>query len=182
MTLSGGALGLFFAFTKDIVGTENLNHPGFLLCAWIGGGVSSTAILMSFFTSQLAIRKAIRQLDAGKLGMERPGGWFDRITASLNFTGLILFLFGLGMMMTFLSYNLKSHMKNKQDSHDAPLLTGQLMPKAPIGIITAQEVAGRQVPTPPVIVVNPQVSVPQAPPTPQPNSTLSTQSKNEPTK
>ncbi|MCX6966983.1 MAG: hypothetical protein NTZ46_04250 [Verrucomicrobia bacterium] len=123
LTLSGGALGLSFAFTKDVVGTENVIHTGFLLSAWIGWGLSSTVVLLSFFTSQLALRKAIRQLDDGKLEqtdkerMERPGGWYDWLTARLNLAGLCLFLFGLAMMLVFLCFNVKDHMKEKSNTH-----------------------------------------------------------------
>jgi hypothetical protein len=106
LALSGGALGLSFAFTKDIVGTAHLGHIGFLLAAWISWALSSTSVLMSFFTSHLALRKAIRQLDQGTIGAERAGGWWDLITANLNLGGLLLFLFGLAMMIVFLNHNL----------------------------------------------------------------------------
>jgi hypothetical protein len=106
LALSGGALGLSFAFTKDIIGTATMVHAGYLLAAWIGWALSSTSVLVSFFTSQLALRKAIRQLDRGTIGMERPGGLWDFSTASLNLLGLVLFLFGLAMMVIFLNYNL----------------------------------------------------------------------------
>ncbi len=107
LALSGGGLGLSFTFIKDIVGTEDIVHGGFLLAAWIGWAISSTAVLVSFFTSQLAQRKAIKQLDRGRLGMERPCGFYDLITAFLNLCGLVLFVFGLVMMICFLNFNLK---------------------------------------------------------------------------
>ena len=44
LALSGGALGLSFAFTKDIVGTTHVVHIGFLLSAWIAWAASSTAV------------------------------------------------------------------------------------------------------------------------------------------
>lgn len=106
LALSGGALGLSFAFTKDIVGTTNINHVCYLTAAWIAWALSSTVVLLSFFTSQLALRKAIKQLDAGVIGMERPGGWWDASTSTFNVVGLLLFLFGLAMMMFFLKHNL----------------------------------------------------------------------------
>jgi len=164
LTLSGGALGLSFAFTKDVVGTENVVHTGYLLSAWIGWGFSSTAVLLSFFTSQLALRKAIRQLDAGKLDqtdeekMERPGGWFDQITASLNLSGLVLFLFGLAMMLVFLCYNVKDHMKEKANTSLA--INGQLVPQKP------PTMQVRQVETP---VATPTIANPKTP-TPPPIS------------
>jgi hypothetical protein len=105
LALSGGALGLSFAFTKDIVGATQATHSIFLLIAWVSWATSSTFVLLSFFTSQLAMRKAIRQLDA-RYSMQRPGGWLDYGTAVLNVAGLALFLFGLAMMTVFLKYNL----------------------------------------------------------------------------
>lgn len=105
LALSGGALGLSFAFTKDIVGTAHIIHGIYMLLAWIAWAASSTSVLMSFFTSQRAMRKAIRQLDAGKVP-KRPGGWLDFGTEVLNVAGLVLFLLGLAMMVIFLNYNL----------------------------------------------------------------------------
>lgn len=106
LALSGGALGLSFAFTKDIVGTAHLVHSVYLLLAWAAWTASSTSVLMSFFTSQRACRKAIRQLDAAGKVPPRPGGWADFGTEVLNITGLILFVVGLIMMVLFLSHNL----------------------------------------------------------------------------
>jgi hypothetical protein len=108
LALSGGALGLSFAFTKDIVGTTHMVHSVYLFIAWIAWAASSTSVLMSFFTSQRAMRKAIRQLDARE-SMRRPGGWLDFGTLILNIAGLGLFLLGLAMIMVFLNYNL--HLK-----------------------------------------------------------------------
>lgn len=105
LALSGGALGLSFAFTKDIVGTTQVVHIGFLLIAWIAWATSSTAVLMSFFTSQRAMRKAIKQLDAGE-SMKRPGGWLDYGTGILNVAGLTLFIVGLAVFVIFLNCNL----------------------------------------------------------------------------
>lgn len=106
LALSGGALGLSFAFTKDIVGTTHIIHAVYLLASWIAWAISSTSVLVSFLTSQLAMRKAIRQLDRGVLGNQHPGGWLDSVTAALNVTGLVLFLFGLALMVVFLKYNI----------------------------------------------------------------------------
>jgi hypothetical protein len=106
LALSGGALGLSFAFTKNLIGTGEIAHSDYLLAAWIAWALSSTAVLISFFISTLALRKAIHQLDRGTIGMERPGGWWDRATSSLNLMGLLLFLTGLAMMIFFLRHNL----------------------------------------------------------------------------
>lgn len=106
LTLSGGALGLSFAFTKDIVGTSPIAHGGYLLCAWIAWALSSTSILISFLVSAYAQRRAIKQLDRPPIP-PRLGGWWDIATARLNLLGLLLFLLGLTMMIFFLRHNLK---------------------------------------------------------------------------
>lgn len=146
LTLSGGALGLSFAFTKDVVGTENVVHTSYLLAAWIAWGLSSTSILLSFFTSQLALRKAIKQLDAGKLGMERPGGWFDWVTARLNLAGLILFLSGLTVMIIFLCFNVNDHMNLKDLKHKTyGEFAGGLVPPVPPAV---KQYAGKSIEPP----------------------------------
>jgi hypothetical protein len=106
LTLSGGALGLSFAFTKDIVGGTNAHHSVFLLFAWIAWAASSTFILLSFFTSERAVHKAIIQLDRHMIADQRPGKAWDIFTNIFNASGLILFLFGFVMMTVFLMYNL----------------------------------------------------------------------------
>ena len=70
LTLSGGGLGISFTFLKEIVGASNAVHTTFLISAWIGWTLSATAILGSFYTSILALRRAIHQLDQGTIGME----------------------------------------------------------------------------------------------------------------
>jgi hypothetical protein len=106
LALSGGALGLSFAFTKDIIGTAHITQSIYLLIAWTAWTASSISVLMSFFTSQRACRKAIRQLDTAGKVPPRPGGWLDYGTEVLNVAGLVLFVVGLIMMVIFLSHNL----------------------------------------------------------------------------
>lgn len=104
--LSGGALGVSFAFVKDIVGEVPIQHPNWLLAAWIFWGLSVSCVLFSFFFSQMALRKAINQFDKGEIRkVERPGGWFDIATAALNVAGGVLFLAGIISMTVFASHN-----------------------------------------------------------------------------
>ena len=67
LTLSGGALGISFAFIKDIVGPHPVVNVGYLFVAWILWGLSVTAVLASYFTSHLALRHAIKQVDRGEI-------------------------------------------------------------------------------------------------------------------
>jgi hypothetical protein len=107
LTLSGGGLGISFTFLKDIVGAPNAVHTTFLISAWIGWTLSATAILGSFYTSILALRRAIHQLDQGTIGMERPGKGWDCATSTLNAFGLIFFVVATAMMIVFLSCNIQ---------------------------------------------------------------------------
>lgn len=166
LALSGGALGLSFAFIKDIVGSEHVIHTSFLLMAWIAWGFSSLAVLVSFFTSQLALRKAIRQLDGGNLP-KRPGGWFDKLTGGLNLSGLILFIVGLTAMIVFLKYNLKDRMKErdivtniKRINSENVTTNAKRVPEPPMAFARSNPPmnppnnAGRTVPEPPRNIVS----------------------------
>ena len=63
MTLSGGALGISFAFLKDVVGTKSLFHGNYLLWAWILWAFSISCILASYFTSAKSLRDAAIAVD-----------------------------------------------------------------------------------------------------------------------
>ena len=105
LALSGGALGVTFAFIKDVIGQKPVTLPVLLFTAWISWGVSVSSILASFFFSQQALRKAIKQVDEGKIYKEYPGGMYDRVTGVLNFLGLVLFLVGVILAVIFVWKN-----------------------------------------------------------------------------
>jgi hypothetical protein len=107
LSLSGGALGISFAFVKDVIGTDPIQNAGLLFSAWICWGLSVTSVLLSYYTSNLALRKAIKQVDDGKIRGERPGKCFDMITAVLNLLGAILFFAGVILMTIFVALNLE---------------------------------------------------------------------------
>lgn len=90
LSLSGGALGVSFVFLKDIIGIANIQSPEWLLGSWLSWGVSSVSILASFYTSNLALRRAIRQVDDGTIRNQAPGGGVQKITAALNALGALL--------------------------------------------------------------------------------------------
>lgn len=54
ISLSGGALGISFAFISDSVPDPTETY--FLLTSWICWGVSITSVIISYFTSHLAFR------------------------------------------------------------------------------------------------------------------------------
>jgi hypothetical protein len=106
ITLSGGALGISFAFVTDIVGTESLVRACQLYWAWIAWGFSLICVLFSYFFSHLALRKAIKQVDDKTFYERRIGAGYDIATAALNISGAILFVIGVIMMIFFVRSNL----------------------------------------------------------------------------
>jgi hypothetical protein len=113
MTLSGGAIGLTFAFLKD-VGT--LQHIIFLLAAWTFWGISITCVVFSHYFSHLAMRHALKSLNDKKLIYHKPGGCWDTAINILNPVAGGLFLAGLVSLLFFVSYNVKSE-NHAEQSH-----------------------------------------------------------------
>ena len=105
LAMSGGGLAISFAFVKDIVGSTPVQQPCLLLLAWVSWGLSVTSVLFSFFFSQLALRKAIPQVDEQTVFVSRPGGWYDVATAALNCAGGVLFLVGVVFVVVFAYHN-----------------------------------------------------------------------------
>lgn len=106
IALSGGALGLSLTFVKEIVDLPNAVQIHWLLAAWICWAASLLCVLLSFWLSAKAMRKAIKQLDEGKLGQERPGGFLDWATGLLTFLGGLVFVIGVVSMILFIQFNL----------------------------------------------------------------------------
>lgn len=111
MTLSGGAIGISFAFIKDICLDRYFRTPGLLIAAWIIWGMSIVSVLFSYQFSVLAMRKAVDQLDESRrtgvpIDPEEFGGFYNKWTWALNFTGGALFLVGVMLLGIFVSKNL----------------------------------------------------------------------------
>ena len=106
LALSGGALGVSFTFLKEVIGTNSIASPGFLLGSWISWGLSTFCILASYYLSHLALRQAIDQVDDGTIYLQTPGGGFSSWTARLNAAGGVLFLTGVISITVFAGINL----------------------------------------------------------------------------
>jgi hypothetical protein len=111
LTLSGGALGITFAFLKDIVGTNPI-HPVLITLAWIFWGVSVSCTLISFFTSHLTLNKIIDHIDQNisadsiqKIYENSPEKSFKVLTNILNVTSAALFILGVILTAIFAFYN-----------------------------------------------------------------------------
>ena len=105
-TLSGGAIGVSFAFITDIVTSESLVSIPCLIMAWSSWAASLLCVLSSYYFSHMALRETIKQIDLKKIHTEQPGGIFDKITAFLNAAGAIMFIVGLVTMIIFVNKNI----------------------------------------------------------------------------
>ena len=105
MALSGGALGISFAFLKDIVGTKGLAHFCALLGAWVLWGLSISFILASFFTSTKALRRAVDDTDMHTIYITLAESGWATATKILNALGGICFFLGLLALVVFVAYN-----------------------------------------------------------------------------
>ena len=106
LALSGGALGISFAFLKEVIGSEPIVHPYWLLAAWLAWAFSMFAVLFSYFLSQMALRKAVSQVDKGTIYEQKAGGAYAQWTATFNATGAVLFVVGVCCIAVFASSNL----------------------------------------------------------------------------
>lgn len=107
LSLSGGALGISFAFITDVAGEPPFIQPLLLFLAWLCWGASVSSVLVSYFASHLALRKTIKQVDAGQIYNARVGGAYDLATAALNGLGALLFIGGVILVVYFAYLNLE---------------------------------------------------------------------------
>ncbi len=105
LSLSGGALGISFAFVDKFLTGDTVNSTGYLVSAWFCWGVSVAVVLASHFFSQRSLRKAIGQVDAAEIYIRTPGGILSRFTDICNIAGGIFFLAGLVLMILFVNAN-----------------------------------------------------------------------------
>lgn len=91
-----------FAFVTGFVERGSMQASTLLIGAWFSWGLSLASTLASHFTGQAALRRAIQELDAGRLAR---GGCYDRFTAILNATAGLLFLVGVALVGIFVWRN-----------------------------------------------------------------------------
>lgn len=106
ITLSGGALGISFAFVNQFIGDDPMVSFPLLVIAWTCWIISLVAVLFSFATSNHALRKVVESMDRGQPLSEKPGGKLDRLTSWLNAISGILFAIGVVAMMWFAISNM----------------------------------------------------------------------------
>ena len=103
ITLSTGALGLSFAFIKDVVDIKVASNINFLTGAWICFTLSVLSVLLSFTASKYALDQAIIAEDNNEeIQINRA----DVITTILNWLSSIFFIIGLVFIIVFVKLNL----------------------------------------------------------------------------
>lgn len=105
IALSGGAIGISFAFIKDICDFDHLIDPCLLSSARALLGFSILSVLVSHYCSHRAMRRALVDLNNDKLNYDKPGRGWDTAINILNPIGGALFLFGLIFLLLFASLN-----------------------------------------------------------------------------
>jgi hypothetical protein len=117
-------------FLKDIVGPGNINQKYLLFASWLCWGISIMLVLFSFFTSILALRKAIAQCDSSPEEQitEVAGGAFAKVTNVLNISGGLLFFVGILLIAMFFSSNLENINGTKKQSDTATAANSSTIP------------------------------------------------------
>ena len=107
VALSGGALGVSFAFVERFIGDDPPRVLWTLMVAWIVWVCSLAFVLGSHFLSTMAMRATVVQLDDGKIDTEPVGGASDPVLVWLNFLGGATFILGAFLAGVFVWYNLE---------------------------------------------------------------------------
>src|SRR2546421_8179300 len=67
MTLSGGGLGISFAFIGNVIKDKQMIDGPLLFYAWWSWGFSLAFVLISYYLSVIALRRALRQAYSGSI-------------------------------------------------------------------------------------------------------------------
>jgi hypothetical protein len=105
VVLSGGALGVSFAFVHQFVGDAHpVIWPTGLVAAWTCWVFSLASMLLSHWFSAAAMRAAIEQIDSGE--RMRPGIHASAVKI-LNIAAGALFIAGALITVWFVSLNVR---------------------------------------------------------------------------
>ena len=107
LALTSGAFVVSFIFLKDVIKPADTTNKGCLVAAWVFWSAAMLCTLLSFYTSQLALRHAQKLLSRGLRGPDLvEASRIDKLTRSLNPLAGIWFMMGLILMITFVATNL----------------------------------------------------------------------------
>jgi hypothetical protein len=103
MTLAAGGLGVSIAFVHQVA--PHPLHVAWLGWAWVLFALSLMLILISFLTSQHALRREMKVV-SGERADSHPGGWLGPTTMGLNWLSALALVTGVVSLVVFAQYNL----------------------------------------------------------------------------
>lgn len=106
ISLSGGALGISLVFYKDVIGSKIPVVPSLLVWSWGIWAASIAAVVLSYFLSRLALRKAIEQTDRNDFS-GGVGGLAANLTNYTNALSGIFFVVGISFFIAFAAQNIE---------------------------------------------------------------------------
>lgn len=127
VSLSGGALGISILFIKDIIGKNEPELVWSVICAWSFWSCSIAAVIVSYFLSRVAFRKAIYQVDNDNFE-SGIGGCAAKATHVFNVLSGILFIVGIVFLIIFASANIGD---KKMSNGDDKIVDKGLIPVSP---------------------------------------------------
>jgi hypothetical protein len=106
VSLSGGALGVSFAFVDKFLHAKPARSVVALEAAWSFWVLSLALVLSSHFISTLAMRRSVQQIDRREPLQDRMGGRYHSVLLFLNPASGVAFLAGLFCAGYFVAKNL----------------------------------------------------------------------------
>jgi hypothetical protein len=104
LALTSGAFAVSFIFLKDVIKPADATNKGCLIAAWVSWSAAMLCTLLSFYTSQLAPRRAQKLFSRGLRGLDLVE--VDKVTRSLNPLAGVWFMVGLILMIVVVATNL----------------------------------------------------------------------------
>lgn len=105
IALSGAAFSASWFFLRDISPNKQIHITCLIEFAWFFWAVSILAVLASYYSSSMALERAIQQVDQGKITGTGMGGILNTFTKAFNiisgsafFAGVILFIFHVAVL------------------------------------------------------------------------------------
>ncbi len=124
LTLSTGVLAISLAFIKDIIPLEKTRCLILLILSWCAFGAAIISTLISFLSSQMAIKRQLEYAEKYYLNEEeeylKRKNSPKQLTDVMNYTSGILFIIGIIVTIIFVSINIAGEnvMTNKSSTKD----------------------------------------------------------------
>ena len=107
LTLTSGAFVVSFILLKDVIKPAATSNKGCLITAWVFWSAAMLCTLLSFYTSQLATRRAQKLFSRGLRGLDlMEASRMGKVSRSLNPLAGFWFMAGLVLMIVFVATNL----------------------------------------------------------------------------